>query len=350
MIIIYPMLTSPSVSPNVLPGLIKSVEKYILVYKADDILKYAAAGNVLKTGATPWINYAITSIGVAAVGAAATYVGKKVQDYLNNNIQIAMDKESLLVLEEDKKGGNKRDDAPRKSPLLGDDHTIMDAKPDLQVLKDTGISLEPTWFKVSAPGMGTRIVGVKVVPFVVKSPENIISLMSRDAILKRFDALLQRYSRALSRVLLRLNPFRGSVSDKNYKNTIVYGGSSYGKNLFICFSQLDLQSENQFSDADTVRKLHKLGWASFVIANDVNRSATFCMKEFGGVCSTIPYSYMFASLGKDQTQAYNDLEDLKRKSGPFFRMSTNRKRIFASESSTPTIVDKYLELLSKENE
>jgi hypothetical protein len=343
------MLTSPSVSPNVLPGIIKSVEKYILVYKTDDILKYAAAGNVLKTGAAPIVNVAITAI----TAGAAAYVAKKVKDFLSNSIEVAMDNETLSIMQEQDPNIKPYDNRPQKkdkSGLLSGEHPIIDAKPQLQIPKGDAISLEPTWFNVTAPGLGTRIVGVKVVPFTIKSPENIVSLMTRDTALKQFDALLQRYTRGISRVFQRLNPFRGSVSDDKYKKTILYGGSSYGKNLFICLSQLDLQTESQFSDANTVRKLHKLGWASFVIANDVNRTATFCMKEFGGVCSYVPYNYVFASLGKDQAKAYEDLEDLKRKSGPFFRMSTNRKRVFASESSIPTIVDKYLELLEREDE
>jgi hypothetical protein len=352
MIIIYPMLTSPSVSPNVLPGIIKSVEKYILVYKTDEILKKALKTGLLKTGSVSVGQAAIAAIG-AGIGA---YAAKKVTDYLNNNIQTAIDNENVLIMNEDLKSSGAaafnrfKDKIDQNKDQKPKDHPALDAKPHLQIPAGDAVSLEPTWFQVTAPGMGMKIVGVKVVPFTIKSPENVISLMSRDTTLKRFDGLLKRYTRSIARVFQRLNPFRGSVSSDKYEKTILYGGSSYGENLFICFSQLDLQSESQFSDANIVRKLHKLGWVSFIIANDVNRTATFCMKEFGGVCSYIPYSYIFASLGTQQAKAYEDLEDLKRKSGPFFRMSTNRKRVFASESSVPTIVDKYLELLERENE
>ena len=42
MIITYPMITSQGVSTNVLPGLVKAVEKYILVYNTDKILRAAS--------------------------------------------------------------------------------------------------------------------------------------------------------------------------------------------------------------------------------------------------------------------------------------------------------------------
>ena len=54
MIVIYPMLTSGSVSPNVLPGIVKAVEKYILLYNTDQVLRDAGgskAGKIISTGA-----------------------------------------------------------------------------------------------------------------------------------------------------------------------------------------------------------------------------------------------------------------------------------------------------------
>ena len=56
------------------------------------------------------------------------------------------------------------------------------------------------------------------------------------------------------------------------------------------------------------------------------------MKELGGVCSTIPYSFIFSSLGKEHSQVYQDLEDAARSAGPFFRKkSTTKRKLFSKK-------------------
>ena len=39
MIVVYPMITSKTINPNVLPGICKALEKYVLVYELEDLLK-----------------------------------------------------------------------------------------------------------------------------------------------------------------------------------------------------------------------------------------------------------------------------------------------------------------------
>jgi len=80
---------------------------------------------------------------------------------------------------------------------------------------------------------------------------------------------------------------------------------------------MDLDS-NFFEQAGGIQKLFGLGWSSIVATDDVNKRATFCMKPFNGMCSSIPYSYLYASLG--HSKVYNDLEDVRRSAGPIFRM------------------------------
>ena len=65
-----------------------------------------------------------------------------------------------------------------------------------------------------------------------------------------------------------------------------------------------------------------------IITDDVNKKATFCMKEFGGICSVVPYPFIYASLGKDHAKVYDDLEDVKRSASPFFSLRKRRKQVF----------------------
>ena len=55
------------------------------------------------------------------------------------------------------------------------------------------------------------------------------------------------------------------------------------------------------------------------------------MKQFGGVCSTIPYSFIFASLGREHGQVYKDMEEAQRSAGPFFRKKSTTKRKIISQ-------------------
>ncbi len=54
MILVYPMLTSASVNPTLLPGIIKAIEKYIIIHNTDDVLNHfnSVATDIAKTAAT----------------------------------------------------------------------------------------------------------------------------------------------------------------------------------------------------------------------------------------------------------------------------------------------------------
>ncbi len=338
MIIVYPMLTSESISPNVLPGLVKAVEKYILLYNTDEVLKAAGvstAGKIMSTGGK-----VIAGVAGAVAAGAGGYLAKK---FFDNTIE----------------DGNPISEAPtsktKPQPTKPVNVTVKTGggggggvKPSLDIPRGDAISLEPTWLQVTTQKKGLQLLGVKVVPFRIKSSEPITSLVMKDVQLKFLSYLGTKYTRGMVRVVFRLmkklkvpvlkdKPITGDP-----RQDVLLGQSVYGKNMFICMNQMDLDNDEVFSSPANVQKVQKLGWASFIIVDDVNRRATFCMKEFKGVCSVVPFNYMFTSLGKDMNQAYEDLEDLKKASGPFFNMRTNRRKAF---SESKTSVDKYLELI-----
>ena len=75
MIIVYPMLTSPNISQNSLPGIIKAVEKYILVYNLDDVLNEANS----------MISSIATTGSKLVIQAGAIYLASKVGQWMTNS-------------------------------------------------------------------------------------------------------------------------------------------------------------------------------------------------------------------------------------------------------------------------
>jgi len=340
MILVYPMLTSASVNPTVLPGLIKTVEKYIIIHNMNDVLNHA--NNIIsKTAGT-----AKSLAGVAATAA----IGAGVSAYINSKTSRLVQKGKEIELKEQKL---KQTQIPNQPGLTTKQYAGDVSQAVGKAIEKTKtpsgkienfdmprydtVSLEPTWIKVNTDS-GAKLLGVKVVPFKVKSTTGMVGLLMNDAELKKMAYLSNKFGRTVARVFfrtmrgIRVPGFSGKTVSGDIKKDVVWAQSQYGKNMFICLSQLDIEAEDMFTSPQAVQRLHKLGWASLIITDDVNKQATFCMKEFGGICSTIPYSNMFASLGKEQHEVYKDLEDAQRSAGPFFsRKSTTKRKIFSDK-------------------
>ena len=332
MIVIYPMLTSGSVSPNILPGVIKAMEKYILLYNTDEVLKLAGgstAGKILSTGA-----------GMLKVGA--TLAASKDNSGKGETLT-EQPPRSITKTPQQRPSTSVNVSTPKPS--------TSGVRPSLDIPRGDAISLEPTWMSVTTAKKGLQILGVKVVPFKVKSGESMATLLVHDSQMRNLSYLSKKYGRAVSRVFFRLmRKIRvPMIKDKalsgDPQKDIIYGATQYGKNMLVCLSQLDLENEEFFESPAGVQRLHKLGWVSFAIVDDVNKKATFCMKEFGGVCSIVPYGYIFSSLGREHSKVYEDLEDLKKTSGPFFNMRTNRRRAFTEGNLSQ--LDSYLKLIQE---
>jgi len=339
MILIYPMLTSESVNSTLLPGIIKAIEKYIIIHETDEVLSYInnALGDVVRAGVGGLVT---VGAGVAAAAIAQKMKDKNVPGTQTPKFRIKKTGKVLKMTEQKK--GNK---PPPKSPVeRGLDKTAQDVgnaakgasvKRIDMPSRDT-VSLEPTWVQVQT-GMGVKLVGVKVIPYKVQSTTGMVGLLMNDAQLRKMDYMTTKMARIASRVFHRamrgVNPFsKGKAISGDAKKDIVLAKSQYGKNAFVCMSKLDIEKDDVFTSPKAIQRLHSLGWTSMIVTDDVNKQATFCMKEFGGVCSTLPYSFIFASLGKDHSQVYKDLEDAARSAGPFFRRkSTTKRKLFSKK-------------------
>ena len=322
MILTYPMITSQSVSPNVLPGLVKAVEKYIIVYNTDKILKAASVrATAIRTGSAVTGTISRTTKGLRLKGS-----------------KIVMEAEKNTPSEETKTTTTFQ---PRTGPT-----------PRMEIPKD-GVSLEPTWIHVTTEVKGMQIIGVKVIPFRVTSTDNLLNILMSDKQVKYLDYLTTKYGRVAMRSFFRfiravkMPRIKDLALTGDPKFDLLWGGTRYGSDMFICLSQLDMDnSEDMFGSPYFVRRIQKLGWTSIAIADDVNKKVTFCMKEFGGVCSVVPYGFIFSSLGKDHSKVFEDLEDVKRSASPFFRMTARRRRVFG-ETIAYNQMTKYLDLIQE---
>jgi hypothetical protein len=338
MIIVYPMLTSPNISQTSLPGIIKAVEKYILVYNLDDVLNNAnsVVSQIFTKG---------ESLLTFALAAGAIHLVSK--DFKSGGFKRMKEDENLL---EQGKGHNKdpRNEPETQATQAASQSAFQPGQTRIEMPRREGLALEPTWVHVNSDKAGTKLLGVKVVPFTIQSDKNIMDMISYDLSLKGWEKALKEYGRKATRLLYSvmrgLNlPFikdRALTGDADVD--IIYAGTKYGKNLFVCLNSIEIEQSDIFSKPAAVQKLHSLGWSSIIIADDVNKKATFCMKEFGGLCSVTPYGLLYSAIGKEHLEVYQDLNDVKHAAGPFFRMTTRRSKVFAETIAFRTI-NNYLE-------
>ncbi len=331
MILVYPMLTSASVNPTILPGLIKSIENYIVIYNTNEMLSHfnTVLADVVKAGVTG----AVTAGASAAVAAAIAGKAKSRIIVKGKRLELKEQIRTSSKYKEPPTGTEKIATAAGKAiERAGERATVKDFKVDTR----TVVSLEPTWVQVNTSS-GTKVVGVKVVAFKVTSTTNMVGLLMSDKELRGMDLMAEKFGRSVIRMIfrgmrgLRIPGFKDKPITGNPKTDVVWATSQYGKNAFICLSRLDLEDEQTFASPTVVQRLHQLGWASLIFTDDVNKQATFCMKQFGGVCSTIPYSFIFASLGREHGQVYKDMEEAQRSAGPFFRKKSTTKRKIISQ-------------------
>jgi hypothetical protein len=345
MILIFPMLTDESVSQNALPGICKALEKFILIYELDAIMK-------------------ITGFTVLAIGGklAGHMMGKvkKEQDILESILQEIRPLPGARTKNPsygDSEDPNQDEQSARKKGFHkppGPGEQIFDAAAGLKDLgtikaempKEQALSVEPTYMTVTTT-VGTRIIGVKVIPIPIKSSRyTLAELLTADSSLNRMDELVYKMSRKVIRGFwalcrgLRI-PFLGDrIVSGDPEKDILWAQSIHKRYVFCLLNYSDFSDSELFKDVGGVHKLHSVGWNSFVVMDDVNKRAIFCMKEFHGLCSSVPYQFIYSSLGKEHAKVYDNLEDLKKSASPFFKSTYTLKKLFGESKKVD--IDNYL--------
>lgn len=357
MIIVFPMLTDESVSQNILPGICKALEKFILVYELDAVMKLTGT-KILSIG------------GKVAAAAATTMIGKTKSESENlledrpirpdkplkakpgetsdETWKRTMDEYTDEVDKFHAGDGRKGKDAAKKAlDTLNDIRRIGTV--DVDMPRDSAISVEPTYMMVTTT-TGTKVIGVKVIPFPVKTKEgySLAELLTADASLKFMDTMVYKIQRKAIRAFwalcrgIRVPFIRDRVITGDPEKDILWASTFHKRFVYCLLNYSDINSEF-FKNAGGIHKLHGIGWNSFILADDVNKRAVFCMKEFHGLCSTTPYSFIYGSLGKDASKIYSGLEDIKKAASPFFKTSINSKKIFGEAINA---VSSYLKRLT----
>jgi hypothetical protein len=365
MIIIYPMLVSENTNINTLPPICKILEKYILVYRMDDVMAYMRALSVPMSFFKTKEGLIQTELQGPPDEESDPWYGlkpeskqKELDDLEKKQKKLGadnMDDGTLGAGARAGTGGGKTDSSKSQK------HEIGSVNIDTTKL-ERDITLEPTWVKMSHPKLGSIIVGVKVVPFKVSSEYNYINYLLNDVKSKTIQTMIETTKRKFIRIFwtfARKLPFMSKTLTGDPSKDVFFAETVHRHNVFCLFNYMDLAETNLLSSTASVQKLFNLGWNSIVLADDVNKRVTFCMKEFHGLCSVMPFGYLSASFGRDYAKTFENMDDVRKSASPFFRFSGGkslnklmaaREGKMASNDVFKNKVTNYLEELYKKEE
>lgn len=328
MVCVYPLLVSSSVSQESLPAICKALEKFILVYDLDNVIarvnKRVNWGKLIKLGATITLMTTTALMFKSSLEKTKREIRNLERDIdkglksLKKMKRLELDKASLI-------------DEPIKM-ITGSEHEGKMKTVDVMQPNQNVLSLEPTWMKVNT-SFGTKLIGVKVVPFPIKDEKKFFDIFTNERLRSQSFNIIDIIVRKLVKVfwtywsrtldIITATP-RGVTG--NPITDVVYSKTIHGENIFTVFSLSDVGSE-VLSDVNKIAKMQKAGWCSFIICDDVNKKAYFCMKQFKGLCSIVPYKVLYTALGKEQSKVFEDLDDVKRTVSPFFRLSVDASKV-----------------------
>lgn len=314
MIVVYPMLTSKNVSTLVLPGICKALERLILIYDMESVAKRSGLGNLIGT-----------AIKIAEADRVSEVTFKPREPEYDDSTEDPYEEK-----EKNPRGGSK------KGTKEVADQLTQGTSFELSSTKI--MSIEPTWVEVKS-GLGTSIIGIKVIPFSVKPSQNMGTMMFSDSLQKSFDLYFLGMKRKLQKSVYSFIRYLKSVLPGGFgtdltgdpEKDIIMASTKYKSNTFALLSLADLEKDDLFHSAGGVSKLFYLGWSSILIADDVNKVMTCCMKQFGGLCTQISYSQLYANFGREHQKVYEDMDDLKKTTTPFFRNKVKPAKLFSEQ-------------------
>lgn len=371
MIIVFPMLTDNTISSNIIPGICSTLERFLIVYKSDAIMKMGGlsptstilgvargAANILVSASLATIAQQLTkqqfsgNLGenkVLEIEDLSNIISEIEHDKNNfvNNKHLLEDFYDFYQMDNEEKPVNKSEKQSNPKDEKIDKNIIDLAKnPDLAVKTgkldlNTTLSLEPTYITISGK-WGTEIIGVKVIPVPI-DPKAFVKQLMSDHSGEKTEGFITPIQRKLTRV------FQGFMSKfKNNRNLklnpfddIIYATSKYGSNVFCLLNLASLSSDNVIKEFGGMERIFKLGWNSVIVSDDLSKRAYFCMKEFGGICSSINYSYIMTSLSDKFEKSFEKLEDLKKSSSIYFRSNMKKPTKIIGESVAQSYIDKF---------
>lgn len=378
MIIVFPLISSKNVSPNILPGVCKSIEKYLLVYKLDQIMEQANK-RIKKSDKRRRLKYksgmlkleSVDHIDEQTTHPPRTQPGKKTKATTATTTQTTTPATvstrggglNIYGSTATQTAASTTGDIdiripPPPKPPKGARETVSVGR-----VNEASLTAEPTFIKVDTDE-GTRIIGVKVVPFMIQHKAPLIRLLNDDRYRKGLSVTIHWQTRRILKLMFRianrlwrntigLFDFTGLVSKDLYsgvltgdwKNDIILGRTKFDLNkkkgdesVFLLLNQTDLKADFLRS-AGGVAKLFGLFWPSFVIVDDVTQRAAFCMSKYKGMCSTVDYSFLYSSVSREAGQTYETIADVRRSAGPAFRMKGRVNKMIQDDLALTKLID-----------
>jgi len=390
MIALYPMLVSNTVSKNIIPGISKVLENFLIVYGMRDIMEKARGDRAIKKGMSAYSfkkrltikesdNYVEDFFYREVIFEQSQInqytdpgtkrrqqTGSQRRQYpgtqpVSDPTLARRDAEADAYEQAEKyKDTERMSRAKEKGKLAAKEKDPRDASVSITPFDMKSISLEPTWMKtdiITKDGMKTSgIVGVKVVPYPVKSDAKLSQLLMYDRQVNNLQGLVIRRGRAIENLFYRAWKILWKVG------TLGFGGGSTGgsavsgnpkhdilakrtilkandaSDIFVLVNKADLVDDFE-SSAAGILNLFRMGWSSIIIADDVNKRVSFCMRELKGMCSMMPYTMMYQTF--QQAKVYDDLEDAKRSASSIFKMRREKFSKIVGEGVAQNKIEEF---------
>lgn len=320
MIILYPMLVSNTVSANVIPGICKNLEKFVLTYR---------------------------------LSKSMAQIQKMMEDaQLEDIIGDYLTEESDPSIT----GKGAHNTKPRKGLKPKEDKSV-DLTFDVKTMQSDVASVEPTFVTIEVKKNSVtiqQIIGIKVIPFGLTSDASMANLLMSDAAVNKLESKFIALGRDIKRSLWKswnaikspLPVIGGSVMAKGEaRHDIIMARSKYRENIFACMNYMDLKTDFFRQEGPKkIDQLQNMGWNSLIFPDDVQKRVYFCMQEFGGICSVVPYNMIYSAVGKLNKAAYEELEDVRKTTSPFFRnkVSVDKMMKEGEESNIEHLINSRL--------
>lgn len=354
MIVIYPMLISKAVSENIVPGLTKTIEAYII----------ANAKDIIITNPEVKRNFNFKIKGKQIIrredvdlseGEDELFGGTRTKPHEEKKRKEWSSEEEKREAEHERKENEEKRKAIKHAADIKDrekkqkeeeeekakQKKIDDAKKasaSVKIQDNRALSIEPSFIEIETINkLGNTIkesFGVKVIPFRVKSDAKLSRLILHDIKMKNFNAIMISFGRKITKVVWKFldkwssaGKLGGLTPSGDPRRDIIMARTGHQGEGFIVLSKTEDIDETFLNNVSKINRLFKMGWGNIIITDDINRTAYFCMKQFKGVCTAVSYGMIYQNFGV--LKVYQDLEDAKRQSSSIFKIRKPLSKIIA---------------------
>jgi len=399
MIVIYPMLISQAVSENIIPGISKTIEGYILanaksavvdnpdvnrnfnfkiknkklvayeniklpkdhiLYEEDDGPPYGSKED--------WDNPYSDMAKAKRAKTQKDYEERKrdqeKRDRMKKNLEREyIEKERLKAIEDIKDKEQVKSNIKQKEEEeeRQDERDRIEnekrATTKVSIQDNRALSIEPSLIELDIieknGNIKHEVIGVKIVPLRVKSDVKLSRLILHDTQVSFISSKVLGLGRSITRLMYKffdkvITKFRGTETlSGDPRRDIIMGRTGFKGEGFVVLSKNEDIDEIFLSNISRLNRLFKMGWNNIIVVDDIQRQVHFCMKIFKGTCTTLSFSTIYQNL--NHLGVYESLEDAKRKTSMIFKIGKKAKNVF-SECIIQNKISKYLNKEKYNNE